>query len=368
MDLRIAENIRTYRKQRNMMQEQLAETLGVSVGAVSKWERGAAVPELGYILQMAELFEVSVDSLLGYVLNKSGLAAILDKLDRCGQQNLFEEGKEAAEKAVKQFPNNFLAVYRSGEHYMFCTISQQDPLAARRAIELLHRSLELFSENTDSSIFQEEIYHDIAICHMFLDEYEEAISLLAEHNPRHVHDGDIGMIYANYMAQPEKAFPYLETALDYTLAGLCRTMLGFAAAYDATKQYQKILDVWNWMANLLTDLKKDTCETFYYQKFIALTYVNCARACARLGREEDVAGYLRKAYILAETFDRAPVYSLAGAKFDEGKLSSTTRHDNMGETALAGIEKELQNIAATDPILPELWTIIKQENKKNETT
>lgn len=41
MDLRISENIRTYRKQRNMMQEQLAEILGVSVGAVSKWERAS---------------------------------------------------------------------------------------------------------------------------------------------------------------------------------------------------------------------------------------------------------------------------------------------------------------------------------------
>lgn len=364
MDLRISENIRAYRKQRNMMQEQLAEILGVSVGAVSKWERGAAVPDLGYIIRMAELFEVSVDSLLGYELNKSGLAATLDKLDRCSKQNLFEEGKEVAEKALKQFPNHFLVVYRCGEHYMFCTASRQEPQSARRAIELLHRSLELFSDNTDNTIFQEEIYHDIAVCHMFLGEFEEAIRLLKEHNPRHIHDGDIGMIYANHMHQPKKAFSYLENALDHILARLCRTMLGFAAAYDATKQYQKILDVWNWMANLLLDLKKDTCEVFYYQKFVAITYVNCAQISVRLERVKDAAGYLRKAYTLAETFDRAPVYSLAGAKFDEGKLSSSIHHDNLGQTALEGIEKELQNAAATDPMLPELWNTIKQELKK----
>ena len=98
MELHISENIRAYRKQRNMMQEQLAGILGVSVGAVSKWERGAAVPDLGYIVQIAELFEVSVDSLLGYELNKSGLAATLEKLVQCSKQNLFEEGKTIAEK------------------------------------------------------------------------------------------------------------------------------------------------------------------------------------------------------------------------------------------------------------------------------
>ena len=38
METNIAENIRAYRKQRGLTQEQLAEVLGVSVGAVCKWE------------------------------------------------------------------------------------------------------------------------------------------------------------------------------------------------------------------------------------------------------------------------------------------------------------------------------------------
>lgn len=42
MKILIAENIRNMRKQRGMMQEQLAEALGVSVAAVSKWERGVS--------------------------------------------------------------------------------------------------------------------------------------------------------------------------------------------------------------------------------------------------------------------------------------------------------------------------------------
>ena len=63
MKLQISENIRTLRKQHGLMQEGLAEALGVSTAAVSKWERGTATPELGFIAQMAEIFEVSIDVL-----------------------------------------------------------------------------------------------------------------------------------------------------------------------------------------------------------------------------------------------------------------------------------------------------------------
>ena len=43
METNIAENIRIYRKQRGLTQEQLAEAMGVSIGAVYKWEAKASM-------------------------------------------------------------------------------------------------------------------------------------------------------------------------------------------------------------------------------------------------------------------------------------------------------------------------------------
>ena len=40
MEIRIGENIKRLRKAKNVTQEQIAEVLGISVTAVSKWERG----------------------------------------------------------------------------------------------------------------------------------------------------------------------------------------------------------------------------------------------------------------------------------------------------------------------------------------
>ncbi|MFR6410608.1 MAG: helix-turn-helix transcriptional regulator [Angelakisella sp.] len=47
MKIKLSENIRAFRKEHAMTQEQLAEVLNVTVGAVYKWESGQSVPELG---------------------------------------------------------------------------------------------------------------------------------------------------------------------------------------------------------------------------------------------------------------------------------------------------------------------------------
>lgn len=75
MKINISENIRKFRKERGLTQEQLAEVLGVTVGAVSKWELGSSVPDVELIVDMAEFFDTSVDVLLGYEW-QSGMYAL----------------------------------------------------------------------------------------------------------------------------------------------------------------------------------------------------------------------------------------------------------------------------------------------------
>lgn len=60
----LADKIMQLRKQNGWSQEELAERLGVSRQAVSKWESAASVPDLNRILQMSDLFGVSTDYLL----------------------------------------------------------------------------------------------------------------------------------------------------------------------------------------------------------------------------------------------------------------------------------------------------------------
>jgi transcriptional regulator with XRE-family HTH domain len=61
--LMLSENIYTLRRKSGLSQEQLAEKLGVSRQAVSKWEGGLSTPELEKLRALSEFFHISIDEL-----------------------------------------------------------------------------------------------------------------------------------------------------------------------------------------------------------------------------------------------------------------------------------------------------------------
>ncbi len=61
---RLGANIASYRKQMGLTQLSLADKLNYSDKAVSKWERGESIPDVLTLVQLAELFGVSVNDLL----------------------------------------------------------------------------------------------------------------------------------------------------------------------------------------------------------------------------------------------------------------------------------------------------------------
>lgn len=61
--MNIGNNIKQLRQQKNLTQEQVAEKLGVSYQAVSKWENKANTPDITLLPEIANLFGVSIDAL-----------------------------------------------------------------------------------------------------------------------------------------------------------------------------------------------------------------------------------------------------------------------------------------------------------------
>ncbi|MDE7133361.1 MAG: helix-turn-helix domain-containing protein [Lachnospiraceae bacterium] len=64
MNLEIASRLVALRKENNLSQEALAEKLGISRQAVSKWERAEASPDTDNLIALAKLYHVSLDELL----------------------------------------------------------------------------------------------------------------------------------------------------------------------------------------------------------------------------------------------------------------------------------------------------------------
>ena len=62
----IGQNIRKYRKERDYTQRDLADMIGVSVQAISKWETDAGSPDISQIVPLASALDISTDALLDY--------------------------------------------------------------------------------------------------------------------------------------------------------------------------------------------------------------------------------------------------------------------------------------------------------------
>lgn len=63
--LYLPENLKKYRILKDLTQEDVAEFLGITAQSVSKWERGESYPDITFLPALANIFETSVDLLIG---------------------------------------------------------------------------------------------------------------------------------------------------------------------------------------------------------------------------------------------------------------------------------------------------------------
>lgn len=70
--MEFSEKLTTLRKQAGLSQEQLADRLGVTRQSVSKWESGAALPELVKLISLSEMFDISLDYLVKDFMDEPG--------------------------------------------------------------------------------------------------------------------------------------------------------------------------------------------------------------------------------------------------------------------------------------------------------
>ena len=86
--LKIGKFIADCRKKANLTQMQLAEKLGITDKAVSKWERGVAMPDTSIMLELCDILSISVNELL------SGEKIDMENNNQKNEQLLLDMAKE----------------------------------------------------------------------------------------------------------------------------------------------------------------------------------------------------------------------------------------------------------------------------------
>lgn len=104
------ENLKNVRKQRGVTQEELAEILGVSRQAISKWESDGGYPETEKLLVISKTLNISIDYLLNDV-------------------SVMEEKEKTEEKSVVYAPTGKIAITTyDNQNVVFCQSVKTSPI------------------------------------------------------------------------------------------------------------------------------------------------------------------------------------------------------------------------------------------------
>ncbi len=105
MNLKIADAVRRLRKERKISQEELANALGVTAQAVSKWERNEGYPDITLMPKIAHFFDVSLEEVYGLrEMNENN--EICDYCHRTMFAN-YEDGVKIAREALEKYPHSY---------------------------------------------------------------------------------------------------------------------------------------------------------------------------------------------------------------------------------------------------------------------
>lgn len=175
----IGKRIFTLRKENNMTQVELADCLGISYQAVSSWERGNSMPDISKIPEIAKLFHISIDDLIG---ESKVVNAILEGADKEEMKAANLSEGEIVEAIPILKPSQITAVMESVDKQQFTSMNLLPYMEAEDVKELALNLIAQGKSCDDCLPFMEEA--DVKELALALvksgEEYENCLPFMAQ--------------------------------------------------------------------------------------------------------------------------------------------------------------------------------------------
>ena len=176
----IGQRIKQFRKQNGLTQEKLADYLGVTDKAVSKWECGLTAPDLALIMPLARILGVSADELLGGKKEETD-AKRLEYDERYVNYLKYDtrDNYQIALQAVKDYPNDYkyLAFLAQTEMFMaYCSEFKEEP-TSEYSVEMLERAIkhnDMVIEDCDDASVRGNAIWNAMVCCKNMGDYDRA--------------------------------------------------------------------------------------------------------------------------------------------------------------------------------------------------
>lgn len=185
----IGQNIMILRKKNNYTQEQLANKLGVTSSAISKWETNNFTPDIGLLVPLARALNTSIDNLFSFKkdISEDEVKNIKKTLTQVFLREGYIVGKKKCMEFLKEYPNNVhLKITIAGLIRMYSIMSEN---ATEEIIkERMKYSLELFYDvvKSNDSKYTSLALYSVAGLEMMLENYTESEKALKELNSSYI--------------------------------------------------------------------------------------------------------------------------------------------------------------------------------------
>lgn len=251
MQIKLGERMRELRRKYGRTQDDLAQALGVTPQAVSRWENGICYPDMELLPSMANFFGVSIDELFGYQTERT--QKIGELADRIRTMNAKNNGKDVCMDECLRLARESAAEFPGNETLMLCLASV-----------LYNAGYVRYGEYHCTDEYGYDVY--AVEHHRTYDEWKEAIALyekLLETLPdgpmRHQAVRELIQLYANTGEYDKGA----------AVAGTCPELrncqeLLLAAAYDGKRRADRLAEAINTMLS--------SCAEQMIQSLISLPY------------------------------------------------------------------------------------------------
>ena len=170
MDNRFSNNFKELRKLQELTQEQIAEMLGVTSQAISKWECGTSYPDIEMLPVIANFFRVSTDYLLGVDIarQENDIFEMVERAKVLCDRQRYTDAVTLLRNALIQYPSSCEIMYWLA--WSLRGTVKEHPEHEEEAIRIYRRILSI---SKDSQLLC-KVTRDLAYCYYTLGNLQTA--------------------------------------------------------------------------------------------------------------------------------------------------------------------------------------------------
>ena len=304
MSLSMGQIIKDLRKKNGFTQEELAERLGVTYQAVSKWENDTGMPDISQVVPLASIFGVSTDVLFGIAdttENEEAWKIVhrADSIEKYGELETYLDAYDILIDGLRKYPNNLIIMNNCMRLGILLSLKENGwSYAQERAKEIASETIRQANFIKENSKNITDILSARQIL-VFLYCSQEKFDLASKEAESFPLRADF-TLYSNmasvneYTANYKKVVTCLCSNIDYTLQALENDIARLGKAYYNDGKYTDAITVYETFFEVMSVIFKDEIPLSYHDFDSGDLYLLLAEAYLAVGKTDKAMNAVEK--------------------------------------------------------------------------